>query len=228
MVESLEDAAVQSADPADGPAIIVTHRLPQGKRGRPRVEIEGTFLAYASQLRGPSGLAPVLNCSPRTVRRRMLEQGLAVPGTPVYADEVQADGVVERVWTSTTPAVTDISNEELEREIFAILQVFPRFGRRLIAGHLQSKGIKVVRERIRSAYLRVHGAPAIFGDRTITRKVYSVPGVNSLWHHDGQHGRFDLIYTTMKLIGVGRFDSLEDCNPCLHRWEVALSNSCAC
>lgn len=190
MVEALEDAAHQSADPIDGPSIVVTHRKPQGKRGRPRVEIDPTFLAYATQLRGPSRLAPALNCSARTIRRRMLEQRLVEPGAPVYVDETTEDGEVQRVWTSSTPAVTDISDEELDHEIFAILQVFPRFGRRLIAGHLQSKGIRVIRERIRGAYLRVHGSPAIFGDRTITRKVYSVPGVNSLWHHDGQHGMY--------------------------------------
>lgn len=44
------------------------------------------------------------------------------------------------------------------------------------------------RERIIESYLRVYGTPGVFGDRAIHRRVYTVAGANSLWHHDGQHG----------------------------------------
>lgn len=188
MVEALEDACLQSADPPQVAPLIITHRQPQGKNGRPRVEVDETFLAFALQLRGPAGVASELGCSARTIRRRALEQGLVQPGAPVYVDQTQADGTMHRVWSSNNPSSSDISDEELDGEMANILQIFPNFGRRMISGHLLSHGIQVVRERIRASYLRVHGAPAIFGDRQIRRRVYSVPGVNSLWHHDGQHG----------------------------------------
>lgn len=69
-----------------------------------------------------------------------------------------------------------------------ILEVFPNFGRRMLAGCLHTMGHNVPRDRITASYLRVHGAPALFGDRSIERREYFVAGANSLWHHDGQHG----------------------------------------
>ena len=59
----------------------------------------------------------------------------------------------------------------------------------MLHGYLRAKGYRVPIKRISSSYLRVHGTPAAFGSRQIERRVYSVPGVNSLWHHDGQHGK---------------------------------------
>jgi hypothetical protein len=121
-----------------------------------------------------------------------LEQGLVQPGAPVYADIIEPDGSITRTWNSSTAAVSSISNQELDRELAEILQNFPYFVRRMINSFLLSKGIKVVLSRIRASYVRVHGSPPVFGNRAITRKVYFVPGVNSLWHHDGQHGEYSL------------------------------------
>lgn len=59
----------------------------------------------------------------------------------------------------------------------------------MIYGHLHSNGHRVPRERIAAAYIRVHGTPGTFAGRRIHRKVYNVAGPNSLWHHDGQHGK---------------------------------------
>ena len=48
----------------------------------------------------------------------------------------------------------------------------------------------VVVDGVVESYLRVIGPPNNqFGNRRIERRVYSVPGPNTLWHHDGQHGR---------------------------------------
>jgi hypothetical protein len=71
-----------------------------------------------------------------------------------------------------------------------ILQMFPTFGRRMIDGHLQYLGHHVPRKRLQASYARVNGPPvSAFGVRSITRRVYNVPGYNSLAHHDGQHGK---------------------------------------
>ncbi|KAG8711825.1 hypothetical protein FRC09_020395 [Ceratobasidium sp. 395] len=64
-----------------------------------------------------------------------------------------------------------------------------------MSGYLKSLGLTIPRERVRQALEEVRGAPAAFGARPIHRTVYRVPGPNSLWHHDGQHGlvRFKLV-----------------------------------
>jgi hypothetical protein len=77
---------------------------------------------------------------------------------------------------------------ELDRILSAVLDIFPTFCRRMLSGHLKAAGHHVPRERIAASYVRVHGSPGIFGDRSIHRKVYRVAGANSLAHHDGQHG----------------------------------------
>lgn len=82
-----------------------------------------------------------------------------------------------------------MSDEELDTAVSAILISFPKFGRRMIHGHLKSQGHNVPEDRIRASYIRVHGVPAAFGPhRRVKRRVYSVPGPMSLVHHDGQHG----------------------------------------
>lgn len=191
MIVALEEATLQSADPHHGPRLEVSRKRPTGRMGRPRVEIDDNFLAFALDLRGSSGIAQVLGCSARTVRRRAVEKGLRQPGQPVYEDSIGDDGNIQHRWTSTGPVISALSNDDqaLDQEVAGIIELFPRLGRTMISGVLQSRGLRVPRNRITNSYLRVHGPPARFGDRRITRRVYSVPGVNSLWHHDGQHGQ---------------------------------------
>ncbi|KAG9221975.1 hypothetical protein CCMSSC00406_0009183 [Pleurotus cornucopiae] len=189
MVAHLEDASHRSADLADKPFFATTSTVRTGRRGRPRIEIDPGLLAVAFELRGPSHLATTFNVHPRTIRRRVLEQGLAEPGEPVYVDYEQPDGSIARVYRSSTGAVSAIDDEELDGIVLYILDAFPGFGRRMIDGHLKFLGHHIPRSRIQASYARVHGAPASgFGPRRIERRVYNVPGPNSLWHHDGQHG----------------------------------------
>ena len=67
MVEALDDAKHQSIDPPDAPALVVAHHIHTGKPGRPRLEIDHTFLETALDHTGPSGLADVFHCSRRTI-----------------------------------------------------------------------------------------------------------------------------------------------------------------
>lgn len=195
MQDSLERAVGQSSDPLTVAPLVVMRKVPNGKgTGRPRLDIDHHFLSSALKLRGPTGIARSLGCHPRTVRRRALKAGMVQPGTPVYRHELQPDGSVGLLWQSTAAAISSISNDPdaLDAQIADILTIFPRFGRRMLSGALAARGFRVPRDRIDASYLRVHGVPAMFGDRTIDRRVYSVPGVNSLWHHDGQHGASSL------------------------------------
>jgi hypothetical protein len=188
MVQDLDQACYQSSDPPDAPTITVCQTTRRGKRGRPRVDIDPTFLAQALDLRGPTHLSPVLHCSSRTIRRRALDHGLVSPGHPVYTDHELPDGSMARSYTSSTRPMSTITDEQLDEAVAAILEVFPSFGRRMLMGRLKDAGHNVPRSRLTASYLRVHGAPGIFGDRSIHRRVYNVAGANSLAHHDGQHG----------------------------------------
>lgn len=177
-----------SVDPPEAPTPQVAWLSYSTRRGRPRVVIDPRWLAMALELRGPGGIAPTISTSSKTVRRRALELGLVQPGEPVIQNITQPDGSVERVHTSTSAPVSTLSDDDLDAMIYSVLEIFPTFGRRMINGYLRSQGHRVPMDRIRSSYLRVHGAPGAFGDRQIARKEYKVPGPLSLAHMDGQHG----------------------------------------
>ncbi|KAJ7697131.1 hypothetical protein B0H14DRAFT_3039591 [Mycena olivaceomarginata] len=166
MTAALEDAVSASADPLTQPMLSVMPVIPpsQRKRGRPRKDIDKEFLAGALALRGPAGIAKSLDCHARTVRRRALEYGLAEPGPPCFEDVVQPDGTFHRIWQSTGPPISAISDmpERLDQVMADILRRLPIS---VFMGHLR----------------------VCFNERRLERRQYSVPGVNSLWHHDGQH-----------------------------------------
>ncbi|KAJ6493489.1 hypothetical protein DFH09DRAFT_947095 [Mycena vulgaris] len=157
MVQQLDEARHLSSDPPEGPNLVVSHSAATG--GRPRIEIAPNFLAQALELRGPAHLAAVFNCSARTVRRRALQYGLAQPGQPDYNDTVQPDGTVARSYTSTSRAVSTLTDSELDSLLTTILEVFPEFGRRMLMGRLKAAGHHVPRDRITASYLRMvtHG-----------------------------------------------------------------------
>jgi hypothetical protein len=87
--------------------------------------------------------------------------------------------------------MSDISDEELNNIIRQILEAFPDFGHCMITGHLRYLGLHIQHGWVVASYLHVHGPPtSALGSQRIQRRTYSVPGVNALWHHDGQHGKF--------------------------------------
>ena len=210
MVAHLDEASQGSTDPPDAPFFPTTTLLYTGRPGRPRIMINPQLLETALELRGPTHLAPVFDCGARTIRRRGLEYGIVEPGDPVYIDFEQADGTVTRIYRSSASAVSDLGDDELDGVMASILEAFPTFGRQMIDGHLRHLGHRIPRSRLRESYARVHGAPAnSFGPRRIERRVYSVPGPNSLWHHDGQHGKFFIwicsFFSYMNCLGLIRW-----------------------
>ncbi|KAF7972608.1 hypothetical protein HWV62_17426 [Athelia sp. TMB] len=197
MVAQLDAACYRSTDDPDGPSLVVAKRVRTGKRGRPRLHIDPAFLREALSLRGPTGIAPVLACCSRTVRRRAIEHGLVVPARPVFQATVLPDGNITRSYN--VPAAQPppaISDEALDAMVLDVLTVFPAFGRSMLAGHLAARGQSVHRDRLRASYIRVHGAPVAWGNRVIDRRGYNVAGANSLWHHDGQHGLSPILSST--------------------------------
>ncbi|KAL0066854.1 hypothetical protein AAF712_006049 [Marasmius tenuissimus] len=193
MIQVLDEIAHQVSDPPDRqyplhPPTISDSEIPPARgRGRPRVEIDPGLLQLSVDLRRQNRLAQAYDCSARTVRRRALEEGLVTPGNPVYVD-VEVDNTTIRIYQSSSGAQSDLSDDELDQVIGQIVVSFPTFGRRLIHGHLKYMGLHIPRSRVEESYRRVIGAPLqTFGIRRITRRIYTVAGPNSLWHHDGQH-----------------------------------------
>ncbi|CDO68132.1 hypothetical protein BN946_scf185003.g4 [Trametes cinnabarina] len=134
------------------------------------------FLAFALDVRGPTRVGKLLQVSSRTVRRRALELGLVEPGPPVFSTVSNATGTSVQVHTTLTNPVSTLTDDKLDCTIANILSIFPNFGRRMIVGHLRAHGHYVPKQRVAAAYVRVRGAPAIFGRCIIIRKKYQVAG----------------------------------------------------
>jgi hypothetical protein len=215
MINCLDNASQLSSDPPDSPFAPTSTLVHTGLRGRPHIEINEDLLAVALDLHGPTHLAPIFNCHPRTICRWALELGLVEPGEPVYVDYEHEDGSIIRIFRSLTGAVSELPDVELYHIMSYILDAFPSFGRRMIDGHLKYLGHRIPCSWLEASYARVHGALTLtFGPRRIQRRVYSVPGPNSLWHHDGQHGKSQPhIFSCPTLIGL---------IPGLIRWKIVF------
>jgi len=200
MVAALDQVCQLSLDPPDSTLSLVDYDG-LGRAGRPRIVIDSRFLSFALGVRGPTEIAKVFGCSSRTVRRRALEHGLLRPGEAPFQNVVGDDGNVTRIRCGAPKHTrhSDISDDELDIIVSTILTDFPNFGRIMIDGRLRSFGIIVPRRRIQDAYIRVHGPPPSFIRRRIVRRQYFVAGVNSIWHHDGQHGAY--IFTRYRTQG---------------------------
>lgn len=176
MMTYLDQAQQASSDPLEVPMIAFAHTVRTGRPGRPRVEIEPGLLSTALGLRSKTRIAKTANCCARTIRRRQLDYGINIPGP----------GHLQPQPLQQLPTIGD---DELDAYLAIIMQDFPSFGRRMAMAALRSSGVMVPESRVRESLVRVTGVPRVFGGRRVERRMYQVAGANSLWHHDGQHGR---------------------------------------
>jgi hypothetical protein len=189
MLQEIARASHQVPDPPDQERLSVTYQRRTGEAGRPRQEFDTQFLTYALQERGPAGIARFFGCSARTVRRRSLEYGLLSRGNCPFQEIVQDNQPARvRVGAVSHTRLSTITEEELDGEVAEVLQNFPGYGRRMVHGHLRAQGILTSLNRTVNSIARVRGLPAFLRRPPIQRRTYFVPGPNSLWHHDGQHG----------------------------------------
>jgi hypothetical protein len=195
------------------PTIVET--IHTGNRGRPSLQIDREFLQWAYSLRSISSIAHFLGVSRGLVRQQLVEHGIAEPQSQPFmlSAEYTDDGVGGgnddvldpsgdvssstrttppsdnmHFTTSYTSPQSAILDNELDDLVIRLRRHFRRAGVTMLGGMLQRLGYRISRERITQSLVRIDPVQRVFQRIRIRRRVYSVPGPNSLWHHDGQHG----------------------------------------
>ena len=146
-------------------AVYTAHVIKTGKLGRPSIHIN---IHYVELLHGAgytlTNIACALQISRSTLWRHLQEIGVTLNGYSTISDS-ELDTIV-RYYQETNPNCDQI----------------------LLSGYLRSRGIIIQRRRIRESVCRVDPLrQRIRWHPAITRRVYQVPGANSLWHLDGHH-----------------------------------------
>lgn len=216
MISCLDQARVASSDPLDVPMAAFAFTSRTGKRGRPRIEMDPNTLATALGLSSKTRISGIARCSTRTLRRREIDYRINTPepnqqhrhphDDAIVNQEPGVHEVIDEDANRPDEAIGDgldrvdgVTDEELDLAVACVVENFPGFGRRLTAASLRARGLRVPESRVRESLVRVNGAPGRFGGRSVHRRRYKVAGVNSLWHHDGQHGKFSFLYPRMRL-----------------------------
>ena len=192
MLRALEQSTSASQDDFAGEPIPLAQTTESGQPGRPRIEIDAQWLAYANQGMTTKDIAKAVGCAPRTVRRRLLQYGLSEPAPPVIQHVERPDGTYSKEWRPTGPTRSAIRNDpqRLDNMVKRILDRFPNYSISFVRAALRTEGHRVSRDHIRRSLIRVRGVQPRFINRPIERRIYSVPEVNSLWHHDGNHSKW--------------------------------------
>ena len=141
------------------------HVLHTGTKGRPRliVNIEQVELLRSSGFTSEE-VAQILGISRTTCWRRFQELGIPLC------------------------KYTDISDHDLDLQVRDIQSNNPNIGVSMLQGYLKSQGVIVQRCRARESALRTNPIRALTRwQQVVSRRSYSVPGPNSLWHVDGHH-----------------------------------------
>ncbi len=158
MAAYLNEAITVAVDDTVGDPLPLA-RLERRGPGRPRIDIDENWLSYASQGITLKDIGELVNCSARTVRRRLLDYNLAKPAPPVIQEVVQPDGTVAREWHSTGPTRFDFKDQpaRLDELVRGIINRFPSYGVEYVRGALRSRGHRVAREDVRASLKRVRG-----------------------------------------------------------------------
>ncbi|KAJ3827856.1 hypothetical protein F5880DRAFT_1473708 [Lentinula raphanica] len=174
--------------------------------------IDPDFLRWAYGRRTTtSGIAYFLNVSRRTVRRSLLEYGIVSPGRAPRSNNMdpnvsvgQADhnfdpshlaelpqevqDAANLIQSSSSSAyLSNMSNNDLDTMIQLLRSHYPGAGIRMLDGMLRRLGQVLPYERIQQSLTRLEPVSRVFDRIRIRRRRYTVPGPNSLWHHNGHH-----------------------------------------
>lgn len=83
---------------------------------------------------------------------------------------------------------SQLSQDEIEKEVDAIKQNHPKAGEVMVQGYLESRGLYIQRQKVRKAIHMVD--PLGVEERKskpIKRRIYTNPFPNYIWHIDGNH-----------------------------------------
>ena len=139
-----------------------------GMCGRPKYAIKQEQLMFLRELRLTwTTIAAMFGISRRTMYNIRAEFGL--------------------VGTEYT-AFSDISDEDLKTAVSDIKQIMPDIGQSMLKGVLSSRGIEIPTVRLRECLAELDPInTALRWAGPISRRAYSVPHPNALWHMDGNH-----------------------------------------
>jgi hypothetical protein len=90
---------------------------------------------------------------------------------------------------SFTGPLSTLSDDSLDILITQLRSNFRHAGLSMLDGMLRRLGHRLPRGRIRASLMHIDPVQRVFQRIRIRCRVCSVPGPNSLWHHDGQHGQ---------------------------------------
>ena len=178
-VDNLSDAVLSGTDAVydsieeiitfldDAANVHVTeHALTQSsqRQGRPKLKVckeQLKFLLDANFTQ--NHIASLMNCSSKTISRRIKEYNL-------------------------TTQRTQITEDDLDQVTLLYVQRYPNAGQKSYSAFLLDQGIHISRQKVRDSLLRVDpsGVMQRF-KKAIKRRRYHVPGPNSVWHLDGYH-----------------------------------------
>lgn len=156
--------------------------ISSGRRGRPKFDVTENQLAYLSSLSFTwVQIARMLGISRMTLYRRRVNFGMLRRGQTIRDDQLL----------------------HLCREMRL---EFPNMGEVMVLGRLRALGYNVVRDRVRRAIHETDPLNTALRATTgpLARRVYSVPGPNSLWHA----GKFafwsfpTLLYAHLSTLGI--------------------------
>lgn len=214
MIEHIDHAVTMLTDLLDEPPPIFDESIQTGQWGRPRKNIDPAQLASLS-VRWTKHIvvAEKFGCCACTIKHQLVEYGYSVSGPPDYR---------WNFWTYHPGTCSDLSNLtdlELDQLLLDIHTQFPSFGCWLLDGCLLQMGHWVPKQRLKLSYLHVVGpSDCQFGPHHLYQHVYSVAGPNSLWHHDGQHGKWYLFH----LLYSFNIGSLENIHSWIHQWQYQI------
>ena len=154
---------------ASTPAILMNARSveshPNSGPGRPHFTIDLQKVSFLFQM----GFKVNLIARMFLVHRTTLWRGLRTNGI-------------------TLSSYNDISDSDLLNMVRGIYRQHPHSGVSMMIGHLRSHGVVVQHNRVRTALREVDPTNSLLRWGLVARRrVYSVPGPNSLWHIDGHH-----------------------------------------
>lgn len=202
----------------------VMRTVRSGRPGKPKYIIDENFLRFAYQHRTISSIANFLGVHRSTVRQALLSYGIAQPLENPFASE--NEGTTQTISSYTRPLST-LSDNDLDEHLRQIRRQegFTRAGVTVLHGMLLSRGHRLPRERIRRSLLRIDPENRIFRAPPVQRRRYVVPGPNSVWHHDGQHGasfNFCILFKQIThAIISDRANTIWNCHTWLCRWIFA-------